>query len=290
MLRIAHVSIAVALLFPLAAAGPSVASTTTAITVPDDDGEDEAGPTDEEVEAAVAELEAVLEEGAFDEKVAALVKARAMQHEDMAKAVATAVKDDSKEVRIAAIDALGHIRVGAALKSLHGFARKKALVEEEDQAVAIFKAIGRHGDTDSIKVLEDDLSGSSRTVAEARILALGKIRHEKSVEALIAIMNKSGKGKKGNVGQYMDEIRLALHVLTGADEGTNRKNWQSWWNDNKHDIEVDPDGPAELDGKLGRTWRRFWDEEEKATDGAEKEREDGDDDEGGDGGAPPARS
>lgn len=262
MIRIALTALALAALLPFAA-GPALAAASAAVTAPDEGESEEAGPTDEEVEAAVAELEAVLDEGAFDEKVAALEKAQVMQHNDMAKAVAAAVKDDSMEVRIAALDALGHIRVGSALKSLHGFAKKKSVVETEDQALALFKAIGRHGDTDSISVLKDDLNASPRAVGEARILALGKIRHEKSIDALIGIMNKGGKSRKGKAAQHMGEVRLALHVLTGADEGTKRKSWQTWWNDNKHDLEVDPEQLPELDPKLERTWRRFWDEEEE---------------------------
>lgn len=266
-------------MLPTALAAPATVATGTVAT--DEEEEQQKGPTEEEVEAAVARVEKALDEGSFEDKVKALIEVRGVHHADVVKAVEKAIKDDAKEVRVAAIESLGYLRVDSALKELTSLTRKKKFTEDEDTAVALYKAIGRHGDKKSLKVLEDDILNSTEAVLRTRILSIARVRHDDSVEALIGIMNKirgrdgGGKGGPGERKEnipHMQQFRLALHVLTGADAGLDRRDWQSWWNDNKHDLDVTEEYP-ELDKGLEGQWLSFWGE--KAENDGRRERDEG---------------
>jgi hypothetical protein len=228
-------------------------------------------PTEEEVALVVAKLRAALADGAFDEKVAALEEARVCVHDDVALVVAGAIKDEAKEVRTAAAVALGRMPLESARDALHGFTKRKPLMADEDLAVEIYKSIGRIASRDSIDLLEDNALGSSDRVAQARILALGRIRRADSVEALMGLMNKL-RIAKGAGSKQMQELRVALHVLTGVDQGADRRDWQRWWNDNKRGLEVAEQVP-ELDRKLGRLWEGFWGDDERPPRGERDEPE-----------------
>jgi len=256
------------LLFALA---PATARTAAQVEPPVRDDEpvpveepvedDDAGPTEEEVERAVAELERALEGDAFDEKVAAIEAVRTVHHENVVEAIVEAFDDDALEVRVAAAKALGSMPLENALDALHQRAKKKKTMEPEELAVATLNAIAMHGDPSSVRILEDDVIGAPPLVARARILGLGRIRHEDALEALVGIMNKLRVGRRGDGHTNMTEVRIALHVLTGIDQGADRRDWQRWWNDNKRDFEVPAQVP-ELDRKLGRQWRQYWGEHE----------------------------
>jgi hypothetical protein len=247
----------------------------------EDEPKDE-GPTEEEVAAQVEKLERVLAEGAYDEKVEALTAARAFPHDDVVGVVVGALKDKAKEVRLCAVATLGYLDVDSALRELHKLPKKKANLEDEQLAIEMFRAIGRHGDKKSLKVLEDNILGSPKAVLECRILAIARIRDYESVDMLVSLMNKlraneGGKGEpKGGREdvQHMGTFQLALHVLTGANEGTERSAWQRWWNDNKHDIEVTEEYP-ELERSLEVKWLEFWDETPRGREGRREGREEG---------------
>lgn len=252
----------------------------------------EEGPTEEEVAAQVEKLERVLAEGAYDEKVDALTAARAYPHDDVVSVVAGALKDKAKEVRLCAVATLGYLDVDSALRELHKLPKKKSLLEDEQFAVETFRAIGRHGDKKSLKVLEDNILSSPKVVLECRILAIARIRDNESLETIVSLMNKlrsndGGKGEpKGGRESvpHMGTFQLALHVLTGANEGTERSAWQRWWNDNKHDVEITAEYPA-LERALEIRWLEFWDERSQRSEGDERreEREKGGDEGEGEG-------
>jgi len=248
---------------------PTVASPCSAVQ--EEEPPAPAPPTDEQVEQAVAKLRAVLAKGAFDEKVAAITEAEACLHADVVAVIAGALRDDAAEVRVAAAESLGRMDVEAALDALHTAVKRRATVEEEALAVALYKSIGRHGDPASIDVLEDNALGSPDKVAQARILALGRIRDIESVEALMGLMNKL-RVAKGAGSKQMQELRVALHVLTGVDQGADRRDWQRWWNDSKRTLEISAEVP-ELDRKLERLWDEFWGERDRAPRGEREERE-----------------
>jgi len=252
-----------------------------AVLVDEDEEEDDepAPPTKEEVEAAVERLEEGLESDDFEARVAALVEARQVQHDDVAKEVAKAVKDDAKEVRLACVTSLGYLRVPYALKTLHKWSSKKSMLEDNAFAKELFKAIGRHQDKKSLKYLEDGAVNAPRDVFEARVLAMGKIPHMDAVEEIISIMNKlraneGGRGRKDereeNV-KNMDVIQLALNHLTGADEGTDRRAWQKWWNNNKRDIEIDPEEMPIMTRNLENKWRAYWNEPKERERGQDRD-------------------
>jgi hypothetical protein len=160
--------------------------------------------------------------------------------------------------------------------------KKKANLEDEQFAIEMFRAIGRHGDKKSLKVLEDNILGSPRAVIECRILAIARIRDVESLEMIVSLMNKlraneGGKGEpKGGREDvpHMGTIQLALHVLTGANEGTERSAWQRWWNDNKKDVEITAEYPT-LERGLEAKWFEFWDEAPRGREERREGREEG---------------
>lgn len=272
---------------PSAPVGWGLAPTDAATASDDDEKEPDPGPSEEEVEAMVERIESALDDGFLEEKLEALEAARHVPHDDVAKAVAKAEKDDAKEVRLACVVTLGHLRVDAALDTLHGWCKKtKTRMHEEAFAIEVFKALGRHGNTDSLKHLENGAINEERPLFEARILAMGRIHHADAVAEIVGIMNKlratsggrDGREEREENVRFMDVIQLALNSLTGADQGVDRRAWQSWWNDTKRDLELDPQDKPLMTRNLARKWRRYWGPEVGRRD-QEKEDEKKDEDE-----------
>jgi hypothetical protein len=169
---------------------------------------------------------------------------------------ARAVRDGAREVQSAGLGALARAMHPEALKALHKvYGKDKELRRDEELGVQLLKAIGAHESPESIELLAGDVfDGRAEPIVEARILALGRIRDRRSVEELVGIMKKGGRER---VAPFMDELRLSLLVLTGADRGTSLEEWLAWWNDNKKTLEVRPE-PAQLPERDWLRWARYW--------------------------------
>ena len=221
------------------------------------DPEPQPSPPDPEVlEKALEELEQAFEEGEAADRIAAMEAHRKVLDPEVIAWIAKGLKDKDPKVQAAAIGTLRFQPHPEALKALHELYKRDKKLRKDDQLTAkLLKAIGQHGSPDSIDVLTDDVS-ENRTMGcvQARILGLGNIRSEESVEELMGLMKKAGRWK---IQHVMEEFRLALCHLTGADRGESQEAWQAWWNDNKKTFEVAA-RPAVMPRQLQRRWDLYW--------------------------------
>lgn len=226
------------------------------LTVPQD--EDPKGPSREEVEATVQKLEAAFGKKEVEEISTALQSVRLVTHPDVIEVfVDEGLAHRNGDIRRASIEALGSLRHAESLAALHKHykRKKKALAKEPQQLTVLLKAIALHGDLTSIDLLADDVfSSRSPEVIKARILSLGKIRSAESVKQIFDLMKKVDRRK---VQPRMQDIRVALVVLTHVDQGTSQDRWLSWWNENKKAYELPAQTPK-LPKDLANSWGRYW--------------------------------
>jgi hypothetical protein len=242
--------------------------------LPQEKKEERPLPTPEEVKATIAALDKAWQEGTKEDRVAAVKRASEVVHADVIARVAKALRDKEVDVQGAAIEALRFMEHPNALDALHeAYRRETKLRDNEERGATLLKAIAQHGQERSIALLaESPFETPSYTMTRARILGLGHVRSVKSVEALMAMMQLTGRGK---ADAFMEDFRLALVLLTGADQGTSRELWQRWWNDNKKTFTVAPAEP-ELPAVLAMKWRNYWGGAQE--EGRRKRREDRGDD------------
>ncbi len=214
-------------------------------------------PDPERVKSAVRELKEAFAKGDPAARISAIEDGTELLDPAVIAAIEKGMHDGDENVRGAAVGALRYMRHPDALKALHEeLERNKKLPYGSDHAIGVIKAIGEHGSSESIAVLSKDLYASAdRRIISARIYALGNIRTVKSVDALFDSMKLAGPNK---MQPYMDEFRLALIVLTGADQGRSQELWMRWWNDHKKEITVLPE-PPKLAKADARRWYDFWD-------------------------------
>ncbi|MBJ01520.1 MAG: hypothetical protein CMK00_01475 [Planctomycetes bacterium] len=233
-----------------------------------------AEPDPARVEAAVEQLEKAFKKGDAIDKSLAIEENAEVFDEEVATLIAKGLKDKEQGVQLAAIEALRFFQHEEALDALHGTAKRdKKMRKQPELFAALIKAIGQHGNPDSIEILGDDLwSPADHSVIQARILSLGNIRSKESVEELMSMMRKAGWRK---VQPFMENFRIALASLTGEDQGKSQPKWTGWWNDAKKTLEVREEAHS-LPTGMQRKWDRFWGIEPEKKEGDEPEDEGGD--------------
>jgi HEAT repeat protein len=224
-------------------------------------------PTEEQVEQAVADLKDARASKNSARLLASIYTNMLIVDAKVVKAIHQAAKKQGRSVIEAAIEALGWMPDKSALKELQSVYRShRDLYKFDNYYAGMLKAIGRHGDPSSLKILLDKpFKGLSMASGRARILGVARIREKDSVEGLMKAMNLAGgNGRRalqaGTGSQpFMGAIRLALVVLTGEDKGTSKTAWQNWWRDNKRTFKVDPKLPT-LSESMRETWEEYWEE------------------------------
>ncbi|TAJ08075.1 MAG: HEAT repeat domain-containing protein [Planctomycetota bacterium] len=193
--------------------------------------------------------------GTPEARLAAIESAREVVDAAVIEALARGLKrKDEPAVRSATVEALRTMRHPKAFEALLDFAKQSTTQKDEKLYPSVLRAVASHGDKRAIPLLRDGALGAAPyKVDEARIYGLGNIRDADSVEALIGLMNTLGPHK---IAPFMNEISLALSVLTGA-EGQRYEDWQRWWNDNKKKLEIAPQLPELPKGKLVK-WHLYW--------------------------------
>lgn len=214
------------------------------------------GPSAERVKEAVAALEKAFDKGEAADRVAALQAGAQVVDAAVIEWIEKGLKDREADVKKAAIESLRYMSHPDALSALHkSYKRDKKLLADEELGPALLKAIGQHGSESSIEILADNpFSPRNHKAIQARILGLGNIRSNESVEELMAVMVKIGRHK---AQPFMGEFRLALMRLTGADNGKSVDLWTEWWNDAKKKLEVSKEPPL-LAKNDQRKWDYFW--------------------------------
>jgi len=216
-------------------------------------------PAPEVVEAAVEGLEKAFAKGEAGERVRAIEAAAEVADAKVVDLLARGLDDKELEVRSAALEALRFQEHPSAVDALNKCLRKKGHQKIDDKELAaLILAVGQHGSATSLGLLSGGALDRTREHStRARIQALGHVRDPRSVEELIALMNKAGGGRGGAGSLFDRDFRLSLWALTGTDEGGARESWMRWWNDNKHTLEL-PDEPAETPRALAVQWRAMW--------------------------------
>lgn len=210
------------------------------------------------VRSAVAELERAWKSASAGERVRAIQANADVPDAEVLKLVARGLHDKELEVQRASIEALRFAGHPDALQSLQALARDdKASRRDPALYAALLRAIGQYGSATSIRVLGEDFwSVQDQHVLQARILGLGRIRTRESLERLFELMKTGGPQR---VEPIMPDFRLALVLLTGADQGNSQAGWQGWWNDRRAQFKVEERLP-ELPKDLQRKWGVFWGE------------------------------
>lgn len=218
--------------------------------------QDPEAPDPARVERAVAELSEAFKKGGAEERNAAIERNRDVLDAEVVEWIERGLRDRSVEVQTGAIEALRTMDHPDALKALETcYRRDRKLRKNAELYAALLRAIGQHRSPSSIALLADDVwSVQERDVVRARIFGLGHIRDPRSVEALMGVMKSAGRQR---IQPYMEDFRLALMALTGADQGASQDLWITWWNANKRDLEIAPEEPK-LPKLKAQQWAYYW--------------------------------
>jgi HEAT repeat protein len=231
-----------------------------------------AAPTADEIAAATAALKTALDadDSSNDSGDAATVEAIHGAAEIADPAIVAllvrAMKDPSRAVESAAIEALGVNDHADALKALHKkFKNDKALRDDETLFVTLLRAIGRHADDSSIAVLlEDPFDHLTLEVGRARIMGLAGIRSKDAVKGLVSAMKLASPGaSRRTVGEasepFMGWGRAAMTILTGVDAGKTKAEWVEWWRKNDDKFKMSA-APPPVPAFARKEWEDFWGE------------------------------
>jgi hypothetical protein len=237
--------------------------------VTDQDPEDEAeGLEPEEEEPSLTPEEAlVLLQEAFKSRqddliLVAIEDAGQVKDKAVVKSIAAGLKSKDEEIRFATLEALRWNEDDEALKLLLKQKKNRTLLENELTAEAYYWALGQKADKKCFAVLEDDLQSNTKgdKAMQARILSLGRIRQTDSIESLIGLMTKGGKGRRGrgnSGGPHREYIFTSLEVLTGQDH-RDTLSWLKWWNDNKKKYKVSKEEWQPRNKKKADQWKILW--------------------------------
>jgi hypothetical protein len=220
-------------------------------------------PDKETVSAAMEGLREGLRAKDAEARAAAIETYGYVQDDAVFREVGKALRDRDDRVRLEAIQALGWAEDKDALRQLHRlYHRDKKLRSDETLFTTLLKAIGRHKDASSVKVLIDSpFDGLTIATGQARIFGLGNIRSKDSVEELVKAMRLGGSEPRGGrtVGRsrFMVDVRVALFILTGVDNGEDKEAWQQWWRKNKKSFRMTPERP-DVPDDIKATWETYW--------------------------------
>lgn len=210
------------------------------------------------IESAVTELTtAFSKDGTPAKRIEAIGKSVEVVDARVIELVAKGLGDKDQGVNVAALDALGRMRHPNSLDALHAYYKREHKKLSDDMTVlpALIKAIGRHGSPSSIALLKEDaFEQRSYLAGQARILALGNIRTNEALEALIDRSKAVGPHRMDGL---RNDMRVAIAQLTGLDLGPDSTAWLRWWQDNKKSFEVAKE-PPKLEAGMARQWQRYW--------------------------------
>jgi HEAT repeat protein len=215
-------------------------------------------PEQARVQASLTQLETAFKSGSkATERITALQGAAGVADARVIALVAKGLTDREPAVELAAIDALGKTRHADALTALTGFynKEKKNLRRDVEALPRLLTAIARHASVETLPIFLDDVQGQlqSKTVT-ARILGLANIRSNRSIDALFELMKSMGFIEQHT---YAEDLRLALMVLTGEDQGRSVDAWQTWWNEHAKTFKVAPEMPKLPKAERSR-WCAYW--------------------------------
>jgi hypothetical protein len=222
-------------------------------------------PTAEQVKAAVANIHEAFKTRDDQLRINAIQAAAGLIHPEIVRAISKGLRVNREAVRLIAVDALGWMKHPEGLKQLHRmYRREKDLHHQEELFAAVLKAIGRHGQKSSIRVLADNpFKGLTLHSGRARIMGLGRIRDRDSVETLIKAMRLTGRRPRDwrvpDNPRFLIEANVAMTALTGATPGTSKEDWLKWWRENKRKFRMSKEFPK-IPKSYEVRWEEYWNE------------------------------
>jgi hypothetical protein len=214
-----------------------------------------APPDPEKVKAAVAQLTEAFAKPDAGPRLRAIEAAAPLADAAVVKGIARGLADKEAAVQEAAIEALRFNEHKQALDELHGRAKQKAAKENLVTYAKLLRAVGQHGSPSSLELLgENPWSALDAQVIEAKIMGLSRIRTKAAVKTLTDMMEMGGPNR---IQPFMQDFRVALWSLTGADQGASRELWLKWYRDHKDKLEVSA-APTAEPRELAQRWKRYW--------------------------------
>ncbi|MET0646790.1 MAG: HEAT repeat domain-containing protein [Pyrinomonadaceae bacterium] len=133
------------------------------------------------------------------------------------RALGAAIEDEHREVQTGAIDSLGEIRDGDALKPLVAALKRPDSKVRERAALAL----GEIRDSAAVESLIGALDDESLPVRLEVIRALAEIRDARAVEPMIAALSDTREEVRASLGDALKEI-------TDQDFGADATRWREW--------------------------------------------------------------
>jgi hypothetical protein len=210
----------------------------------------------EKKERQVEQLEAALAANKPTDIVRTLRSAAKIDHPRVREAIAISLNSKNVGIQSASLEALRFQPNAEALASLHKmFTRKKVLLENPPLVAQLLRATGHRADMSSLAPLSaGGFRQDSDDVLRARIFAIGNLQGRDAINALLVGMNSTPDRQRL---LHMDEFRLALVKLTGADWGMDYEAWTDWWRENQGDVTL-PKPDAPLPRYIERDWEAYW--------------------------------
>jgi len=224
---------------------------------------------------AVAQVEASLEQafrsGELGAIQAALDAARAVPHPAVVRKVERALEDERGEVKLAALQTLRWLDHPETLRVLHRAAKDRKLMQRPELALAVLRAAGQHADPSSIAVLaRDPFQLADASCLRARLFGLARIRTTEALRALFGILATVGNTGQRRIQGQMTDMRIALVLLTGVDQGRSPELWEEWWRAHEKTFRL-PAEPARLPPEMRAVWDGFWGQERSYERGLRRE-------------------
>lgn len=171
--------------------------------------------------------------------------------------LAAVLASPDRSLRLAALDALGRSSAPEAFEILlaHAATRDRSALADDLETSRLFLALARHNDARAIGVLaQRPCTQLGNATLRARLLGLGRIRKRASIEALLTIFEALPFAERQ---QHLQEFRVSLRVLTGAEAGHTLEAWRRWWSAQAPEFVPSAKEP-ELAGPDGARWRMEW--------------------------------
>lgn len=175
-------------------------------------------------------------------KIDEVRKLAAVGGAEVATTLAGKLNDKVAVVRIEVAGALGQLKEPKTLNALAGALEREG--DDIDVFRAVCRALGQLDDPKAVAPLSrgilsgDHRSSAWRDQANARLEAIGSIRHKESVDELIGLLTKAGgTGRRGGGGaggfaEFQRSIQNQLRRLTGQNLRGDLE-WRSWWKENR---------------------------------------------------------
>ncbi|MCU0723061.1 MAG: HEAT repeat domain-containing protein [Planctomycetes bacterium] len=184
--------------------------------------------SDKEIDALVEDFLLEIKNPDSVRRIDAIKQVGRIKHAKIAKAVDGALADKDPIVRRTAAEVLEFQAEKGTLPALVTAAG--VFKDDIEFLTAVTRALGAIGDYRALPVVTKDLQRPGQEeLTLAKIEALGKIRHQDSIQTLVDFLGKSGRGNR----RFGKAVFESLRRLTSQDFGEDQNAWKTWWEGSK---------------------------------------------------------